>query len=418
MVDQVYDEYPRPNFQRTSLNWQSLDGAWDFVFDDEDVGLSDEHWLQSGLPSTRCTIKVPFVFQTPASGIDDKGVHEVIWYERSLQDIRTEEERRKGHRLLLRFGAVDYEALVWVDGSFFGSHTGGHVPFDLDITDAFRTTAIPGSVHRLTVRVCDSPTDLTQPRGKQYWAAEPESIWYTPSSGIWQSVFLESVPAVRLGDGSEGTRIFSTNISDGIIDAAVAIVGRKSGHTYRVEIDGSLHGVHAGSISSQVTSLSERIDVKLNVRLGNEQIKKLPQSFLQGHPLEFKSCWRDSVALWSPEFPILYDLTLKLYDDSGMLLDEVTTTTGMRNLDWSRGDGYFRLNDSPYLQCLVLDQGYWPETNMTPPNSESCRRDIEIAKEMGFNGCRKHQKVEDPRFLYWADRLGYIVWGEMVRPLL
>lgn len=381
------------------------------MFDDEDVGLA-QRWQHVGLPKIKRSINVPFVFQTPASGIHDKGVHEVLWYERVVQDIRSKEER-KDYRLLLRFGAVDYEAVVWINGAFVGSHTGGHVPFDVDITDAFAATA-SSSGHRLTVRVRDSPDDLTQPRGKQYWEAEPKSIWYTPSSGIWQNVFLESVPVARFADSSKGTRIFSNNISDGLLIGTVHVVGRVAKRTYRVEIEARLSGLLVGTVSSQITGLSDHVDLKLGVRLDDEQTRKLPESFLRSYPLSEKACWKQGVALWSPEFPILYDLTLKLQSDDGRLLDEVATTTGMRSLDWSKGDGSFRLNDLPYLQCLVLDQGYWPETNMTPPDSESCKRDIEIAKDMGFNGCRKHQKVEDPLFLYWADRLGYIVWGEMV----
>jgi beta-galactosidase/beta-glucuronidase len=130
-------------------------------------------------------------------------------------------------------------------------------------------------------------------------------------------------------------------------------------------------------------------------------------------PFDVDGAWHDGVALWSPEHPILYDLVLHLYDDSGKVVDEVETTTGMRSLSWTTGDGTFRLNGKPLFQKLFLDQGYWPETGLTPPSSEALKADIEMAKAVGFNGCRKHQKVEDPRFHYWADRLGFIVWGEM-----
>jgi hypothetical protein len=124
-------------------------------------------------------------------------------------------------------------------------------------------------------------------------------------------------------------------------------------------------------------------------------------------------CWYNGIAIWSPEHPTLYDLTIRLYDSSSTLIDTVQTTTGMRSLSWSNTDNTFRLNHRPYFQALFLDQGYWPATFMTPPSSSALKTDIQLSKAMGFNGCRKHQKVEDPRFLYWADRLGFLVWGEM-----
>ena len=169
--------YPRPDFVATNLNWQNLNGPWDFLFDDTDVGLL-EHWHKTGLPnetlalkdnrpSRKRTIQVPFVFQSEASGINEQDVHEVLWYERTIEDIRTETEKQDRHRLLLRFGAVDYSCNVWVDGQYVGEHRGGHVPFDLDITEALYESSV--AEHQLTVRVYDSANDLTQPRGKQYW---------------------------------------------------------------------------------------------------------------------------------------------------------------------------------------------------------------------------------------------------------
>ncbi|KAF2759530.1 family 2 glycoside hydrolase [Pseudovirgaria hyperparasitica] len=455
------DMYPRPDFERTGLRWQSLNGDWDFLFDDEDVGQKDR-WFDLGLPAyvdltgigasndsqfsesesitrkitdgtqsaiegnfksqksavTRNslqTIKVPFVFQSPASGLNERGVHEVMWYQREITPPISEDEIKSGDRLLLRFGAVDYDAKVWVAGQYVGGHRGGHVPFDLDITDAVASSDANAPVP-IIVRVYDSAYDLTQPRGKQYWGAKPESIFYTPSGGIWQNVWLETVTSSRIADSSNGTVIRSNDIDSGKLHASIAVAGRKAGFPYHVEIEASLAGVPVSkSEALKLPREKDNVEGTLSLRLSGEQISKLPETLTSSAPLDDARAWKDGVALWSPEFPSLYDLTIRLFDDSGetKLIDEVKTTTGMRSLDWTSGNGALNLNGRPYFQALCLDQGYWPDTFMTPPSPESLKADIELAKAMGFNGCRKHQKVEDPIFMYWADRLGYLVWGEM-----
>lgn len=167
--------YPRPDFERSALQWELLDGLWDFAFDDEDTGISQQ-WYQQDLPQKQA-IKVPFAFQTKASGIINQNAHEIMWYQRLISRLGAESER-----LVVRFGAVDYEAMIWLNDQYIGSHTGGHVPFQFDLSDAFRI--IGKAQATLTLRVRDSPHDLTQPRGKQYWKPKSESIWYTPTSGI------------------------------------------------------------------------------------------------------------------------------------------------------------------------------------------------------------------------------------------
>ena len=383
--------YPRPDFQRTSLNWHSLDGEWDFSFDDSDTGLSSK-W-HHGLPEKR-TIKVPFAFQTSASGVGLREDHELIWYQRTITDIRTADERARGNRLLVRFGAVDYECTVYLDGQLVGGHRGGHVPFDVDLTDA-----LAGESGRLTLRVRDSPYDLTQPRGKQYWKPVSEDIFYMPTSGIWLSVWLESVPRLRLGSGSEGTVLRSDDIVNGQLHCTVAVLGRKPGQKCTLEIEAKLNGDTVGTASVEFKRETNTVTTCVGMKLEDKQAAGLDGV-------------RDGVALWAPEHPTLYDIILRVKDDSG-LADEVNTTTGMRSIDWQRGDGTFRLNGKPYFQALVLDQGYWPETGLTPPSQDALKADIELTQAMGFNGCRKHQKVEDPLFLYWADRLGFLVWGEI-----
>lgn len=417
--------YPRGDFVRSGLNWRNLNGPWNFIFDDNDIGLSqgwhlhgipvDTPSAQGDAPNERRIIQVPFVFQSKASGINEQGKHEVLWYERTISDIRSQQSTRQ-HRLLVRFGAVDYVAQVWLNGLYIGSHRGGHVPFDLDLTDAIalqpRMDTLEG--RRLTIRVYDSAYDTAQPRGKQYWKPVPESIWYTPSSGIWQNAWLESVPRLRIGDSSSGTILRSHDIEGGQLDARVAVLGRRAGEQCSVEVTVSLVGV-------QVTASGQRelphdedfVRFGVNMRLSEQQVQQLPEQLLEDITTADRSFWRNGVALWSPEHPTLYNITVRLFDQHNELLDEANTTIGMRSLNWTTGDGTFRLNGRPYFQTLFLDQGYWPNTLMTPPTPEAARKDIELSKAMGFNGCRKHQKVEDPAFMYWADRLGFLVWGEM-----
>lgn len=401
--------YPRPDFQRPNLNWTSLNGPWDFYFDDQDEGLTGRWHIEAPPSSLKRTIQVPYAFQTPASGINERAAHEVIWYERSISDIRDDESRARGDRLLLRFGAVDYEATIWLGGSLVGSHRGGHVPFDIDVTDALSGRNESGtSEQRLTLRVRDSPYDLTQPRGKQYWGPEPESIFYTPSSGIWQNVWLEAVPSMRIGGSSEGTVLRSNDIASGVLRATVAVVGRRAQAPASVEIVATFLGLEVGKTKVEMSKDRDNVGLTLSMRLPESELDKVAGTLAKD-----ESVWRQGLALWSPEHPLLYDLAIRLYDASGKVVDEVETTVGMRSIDWQRGDGTFRLNDRPIFQALNLDQGYWPDTFMTPPSSQALKEDIELAQKMGFNGCRKHQKVEDPIFFYWADRLGYLVWGEI-----
>lgn len=408
------NEYPRPDFLREAQSWTSLNGPWDFAFDDADQGL-DEKWHITGLPQevTR-PIEVPYVFQSPASGINEQQIHEVIWYRRDIQDLRTSNQKEKQNRVLARFGAVDYECTIWVDGSFVGGHRGGHVPFDIDITEVLSRPAQSGSgIHSITLRVFDSAKDVTQPRGKQFWGPKPESIFYTPSSGIWQDVWLESVPSVRLGDSSHGTVLRSDDIESGVLHASIAVLGRKAERKYSVQMQSTFAGSLVARSSKVELSVAQRIAFNVGMRLSHQQMEGLSANIANKIPLDNDKAWLNGVALWSPDFPSLYGLTLSLFDESDNLIDEVKTTTGMRQISWDNGDGTLRLNGHPYFQALLLDQGYWPSSLMTPPTSTALKEDIELSKAMGFNGCRKHQKVEDPRFHYWADRIGFIVWGEM-----
>lgn len=205
----------------------------------------------------------------------------------------------------------------------------------------------------------------------------------------------------------------SNNISEGLLEATVAVLGRRAGHGYSVEIEGYLYSVSVAKTKENLPSDKDYVSINLGLSLSDDQKSNAPPTLAQDAPYYDSHSWRGTLALWSPDHPTLYDLSIRLYDSEGKLIDEVKTYTGFRNIDWNRGDRTFRLNDKPLFQALTLDQGYWPETGLTPPSPDSLRLDIELTKKMGFNGCRKHQKVEDPVFLYWADRLGFLVWGEM-----
>ena len=327
-------DYPRPNFRRR--NWVSLDGEWDFG--SGDVEAFDR------------TIVVPFCPQSSLSGIGDPSPGDVVWYRRRF-------DAPEADRLLLHFGAVDYRATIWVNGEEVARHQGGHTPFSADIS---RVAGRRGNA--ITVRAEDPLADKTIPRGKQHWTTNPEGIFYTATTGIWQTVWLEPLPSRSI----EGLRL-TPDLDRGAVDVEVDADGD-------VEVVASLDGREVGR------------------RKG--------------------SGWIDlaTVRWWSPEAPHLYDLHVTL-SNQGREVDRVESYFGLRKVETR--DGRFWLNGAPYVQRLVLDQGYFPGGLMTAPSGDDLRRDIELAKAMGFNGARKHQKVEDPRWLYWADRLGFLAWGEM-----
>jgi beta-galactosidase/beta-glucuronidase len=377
-------EYPRPQFRRSE--WVNLNGEWSFAFDDEDVGLARD-WhsvsgegLRAGGSAFGRRITVPFCFQARLSGIGETAFHDVVWYAREfdspLHDAGEE-------RLLLHFGAVDYRADVWVNGTHVAQHEGGHTPFSADVTHALEERNV------VVVRAEDPSRDVTIPRGKQYWKEESEGIFYTRTTGIWQTVWLEPLGRRRI----DGLRL-TPDVDAAALDVEVAIEGFAPGLTLRVAVE------HGGEV------LDDRFGLQ------SALVERRLPLLTRGEPptTPYPRLW-DKPALWSPEEPNLYDLRLELLDARGETLDVVDSYFGMRKIEVRDGKVY--LNDSAYYQRLVLDQGYFPDGVLTAPTDDALRRDIELAKEMGFNGARKHQKVEDPRWLYWADRLGFLVWGEM-----
>ena len=354
-------EYPQPQFQRDQ--WMILNGKWEFEFDDSNAGI-DANWGASAKAFTK-NIIVPFCFESKMSGIGDTSFHPFVWYRRTFQTPAGWKDRR----VMLHFGAVDYKASVWINGHLAGEHEGGNTPFQLDITPLMK--AGPNTV---MVRAEDPPTDRYLPRGKQYWEPKSKGIFYTRTTGIWQPVWLEAVGASYL----EKVRITPSN--DGTIKFEARIARPQNGLELHASIDGGVKT--SGPVKNMLSAIAAQVAD--------------PQ-------------------LWTPNSPRLYNVTFEL-KQNGQILDTVHSYFGFRTV--AIENGRVTLNGRPIYLKMVLDQGYWPESTLTPPTDEAMQYDIRMTKEMGFNGARKHQKVEDPRFLYWADKMGFLVSSEMANAYL
>lgn len=364
-------EHPRPDFMRDSFF--NLNGQWEFAFDDQEIGLQ-QRWYKPEHHFDNKII-VPFCYQCAASGIGPTDeIHPVMWYRRKF---RLPEEMRN-RSVLLRFGAVDYEATVFINGRSAGNHKGGYTPFALDVT-AF----LENGENDVCVRVVDRP-DPTQPRGKQNWNRGVFECWYTPVSGIWQTVYLEAV-------------------SDLHIDYVHVTP----------DVDRRLAMVEV-MLNKQP---EKKVLINLSVSMNDRAVRDVCASTKDRCitiPVDVTTCWTsDPVALWTPTTPNLYDLKIRVLCDD-LEKDRVDTYFGMRKIELHNGQVY--LNDNRVFQRLILDQGYWPDTLLTPPSDEAIREDLEWTLKLGYNGARKHQKIEDPRYYYWADKMGVLLWGEVPSP--
>ncbi|TFD23161.1 glycoside hydrolase family 2 protein [Cryobacterium lyxosi] len=371
-------EYPRPQLVRQQ--WRSLCGEWSFDHDDADAGL-DLKWFSTEHLLSR-TITVPFPPESALSGIADTRYHPIIWYRRTMtrEDIRSSGRTCTDDRVFLHFGAVDYYATVWINGHLVGTHEGGQTPFSFDITGH----VAEGTDFTLVVRAQDDPHDVSQPRGKQDWQEEPHSIWYHRTSGIWQTVWLESVPAISIS-----ALTWEPNVPSGSAQLDLKMFQRTR-ETVTVRVDLSIAGHHLST--HQVSTAEPR--VRLTCDLANQANGQAYQSLL-----------------WSPEHPRLIDARVSLLNAAGDVLDEVWSYLGLRSTRAERG--HFLLNDRPYYIRSVLEQGYWPESFLAAPDAKALQTEVQLIKDLGFNAARLHEKVEDPRFLYWADRLGLLIWAEM-----
>jgi hypothetical protein len=351
-------EYPRPQLVRDE--WMNLNGLWQLGF-----GKSGE-----APPVGKALdqpILVPFPVESALSGVMRHA--DRLWYRRTFATPQA----WAGRRTLLHFDAVDWEATVWVNGQELGTHQGGYDGFSFDVTDALK----PGGENELIVRVFD-PTDAsTQPRGKQ--VNNPGGIWYVPTTGIWQTVWLEPVPVARF----TGLKVMPYE------EGAINLIPTWTGESAR----GLTLTARAFDGGREVASFT-----------GKNGAQRFVPLKLQGTP-----------KLWTPETPFLYDLVLEL-KDGDKVVDSIRSYAGLRTIEVSKdekGVNRIKLNGKPVFQVGPLDQGFWPDGLYTAPTDEALRYDIEITKKLGFNMTRKHVKVEPDRWYYWCDKLGLLVWQDM-----
>jgi hypothetical protein len=362
--DAPHPEYPRPQFVRD--NWKNLNGLWEFAvaqpFEPPPIGRKLDR-----------EILVPFPVESALSGVGERASE--VWYRRTFE---VDDWLADGRRVLLNFGAVDWEARVWINGVFIGEHRGGYDAFSFDVTHALR----PGGEQEIVVGVWDPSDQGFQPAGKQ--AVRPHGIWYTPSTGVWQTVWLEPVSPLRLDEIH-----FTPDVDESAVHVEVRTAGAPAPALAAVVVRDPAEGgrVVAG----------ERIRIDPQTRAGRASIR-IPDP-----------------KLWSPDSPFLYDVEATLEADA-IQQDRVRSYFGVRKISLGKDEkGVTRifLNNQELFQLGLLDQGFWPDGLYTAPTDEALRFDVETTKRLGFNMCRKHVKVEPERWYYWADRIGLLVWQDM-----
>ena len=360
LLAQPRPEYPRPQFERDS--WQNLNGEWTYEFDLVKTGHERSLYQSKGFEGK---ITVPFAPESKLSGVGHKEFIPSIWYQREI----TIPQDWAGKDVLLNFGAVYYVSEVYVDGQFVDRHFGGSDSFTVDITRFVK----PGCTHSLVVNASSDLRGRMQSAGKQSLRHGHFECMYTRTTGIWQTVWMEAVAPT----GIQRVK-YVTDIDRGTVSMEMTMRRNAAGNVLTVNVkDG------AKVVATQTAPVASGSIVSLPIK---------------------------KAKLWSPENPFLYDVEFILKDAQGNVIDEVSSYFGMRKIHTEGNKIY--LNNQPYYQRLVLDQGFYPDGIWTAPSDAALKKDIELSMAAGFNGARLHQKVFEERFYYWADKLGYLTWGE------
>lgn len=352
-------EYPRPQFERNA--WINLNGEWTYSFDFGGSGLEREWFKSTGFDQK---IIVPFCPESKLSGVEYKDFINHMWYHRTISIPQDWANKQ----VLLNFGAVYYKSEIYIDGVFAARHFGGTSSFQVDITPYVKA----GQTHNLVVYVESDVRSTHQPSGKQNLQFASYGCNYTRTTGIWQTVWMEAIHP----EGLQSVQM----IPD--IDQQQLIIRPR----FYKELGGKLEVTlkDNGKVVSKETVAANSLSTVIL------PVKKMKT--------------------WSPENPFLYDVELRVIDKAGNVVDEVKSYAGMRKVHIEGKKIY--LNNQPYYQRLVLDQGFYPDGIWTAPSDEALKKDIQLSMEAGFNGARLHQKVFEERFYYWADKLGYLTWGE------
>lgn len=370
MTKYYVKDYPRPQFVRN--NWENLNGIWDFCFDDANKGES-EKWYNKFPGDLK--IEVPFTYETKLSGVQDETRHDNIWYHRT---ISVDGSKLENNDYILHFEGSDFVTRLWVNGQYAGSHRGGYARFSFDITEL-----VKDGDNELVVKVEDS-FDLQQPRGKQRWMDESFLCWYVQTTGIWKTVWTEYVPQCRL--------------------ECVKMTPNMEEYCLELEFE----------VKAPESSLGGDLMVETKVSFDGKTVSRTMTALTSDHvPAKADMFERDvfsrMVKKWSPNTPNLYDIEFRLMEN-GEVLDEAGSYAAMREIRIEGSD--ILLNGRPLYQRLILDQGYWKDSHLTPPSEEALIEEIDKIHALGYNGLRKHQKTEDERFLYWCDVKGMLVWSE------
>lgn len=382
-------DYPRPQLVRQDFTL--LNGSWKFAFDDEKKGEQEKWQVNTTVTGDKVLrpwqqIQVPFTYETKMSGIGDESFHPVVWYQR---EVKIDRERLEDKRIILHFEGVDFFAKVWVNSEMVGTHKGGYARFSFDITDY-----VHEGTNEITVRVEDT-FDNGQPRGKQRWKDENFACWYVQTTGIWKSVWMESV-------GKEYIKNVKITpdwaMQKVIIEADIEC--ERNCDELELMANVSFESTPIKEATAQVTCNKAKLEINLS----------RPDLFEWG------------MYEWRPDAPALYDVEFNLVRSSVSkngdviskeihICDSVSSYFGMREIRIDKGN--ILLNGVPLYQRLILDQGYWKDSHLTPPDEDALIKDIDTVMAMGYNGVRKHQKTEDERFLYWCDVKGLLVWSEV-----